>query len=101
MATFNGTDSSETITPGAVSGSVSADPPGSRPSVAADTIYGMGGNDTIDGGGGADNVYGGDGNDSIRVTTEFSTVSGDAGYDRVYLSGTTGNTINLATAGIE
>ncbi|SEM41393.1 Hemolysin-type calcium-binding repeat-containing protein, partial [Syntrophus gentianae] len=33
--------------------------------------------------------------------TAFSSVSGGAGYDRVYLSGTAGNTLNLGTAGIE
>ena len=50
---------------------------------------------------GADWVSGGAGDDSITTTTSFTGLSGGAGYDRVYLSGTTGNTINLGTAGIE
>ncbi|MFT3973625.1 MAG: hypothetical protein QM699_09305 [Amaricoccus sp.] len=56
MATFTGTDFSETITPGTVSASVTADPDGARPSDLSDVIHGLGGNDTIDGGGGYDSL---------------------------------------------
>ena len=106
MATIKGTSGNDTITPESVSPGVT----GGIPSDAADTIYGYAGNDTIDGGGGndwidagsgADTVRGGNGDDTIYLTTDFASVSGGGGYDRVYISGTAGNSLNLTTAGIE
>lgn len=69
MATFKGTNLNETVTPDLVSASVAASPPGSKPSIGVDTIYGNGGDDTINGVGGADTLYGGDGNDTVRHRT--------------------------------
>jgi len=77
MARFTGTTFDETITPTTVSPTVTADPPGSRPSAAADTIEGRGGRDTIGGGGG---------NDIIASTVGGGTVHGDAGDDQITIT---------------
>lgn len=66
MATFKGTSLHETISPTEVSLSVTADPPGSLPSAAADWLYGYGGNDTLIGGGGNDYLHGGGGSDVMQ-----------------------------------
>ena len=65
MATFTGTNSSDTITRAGISAGVTADPVGSKPSAAADTIDGNGGNDKLDGGFGGDIINGGLGDDTI------------------------------------
>jgi Ca2+-binding RTX toxin-like protein len=59
MGTFTGTHHNDTITPSAVSQGVKADPPGTMPSAAGDTIDGGAGNDTINGGAGDDEIFGG------------------------------------------
>ena len=56
MASFTGNASVNAIRPDFVSNGVVADPPGSRPSAAADTLDGGGGADYMDGGNG-DDVY--------------------------------------------
>ena len=66
-----------------------------------DTITGGVGNDNINSGGGIDAVNAGDGDDTIQVDTRFTSVIGGLGTDTLFLSGTLGRTINLATAGIE
>lgn len=66
MATFTGTNSTETIRPDYVSPTVKASPAGAKPTFAADTVSALGGNDTINGDGGADKLYGGDGNDTVQ-----------------------------------
>ncbi len=43
----------------------------------------------------------GDGDDTITINTAFAGVSGNDGYDRVYINGTIGTPSNLTTAGIE
>ena len=64
MATFFGNASVNAIRPDFVSNGVIANPPGSRPSAAADTL---------DGGGGADYMDGGDGNDLYFVDNSGDT----------------------------
>ena len=59
MAIFNGTNANESITPGAVSGTVFVVPAGAVPTAAGDIITAGGGNDVIDGAGGLDIVSGG------------------------------------------
>jgi Ca2+-binding RTX toxin-like protein len=92
MGTYTGTSGRDTITPGVVSPGVTADPPGSTPSNADDTINGLagndtlgggGGNDTIDGGAGNDTIDGGAGNDTINGRGGNDTIDGGAGNDRV------------------
>lgn len=81
MATFIGTNSVNFIRPDFVSGTVTANPAGSRPGAAADFL---------DGRGGADDMAGGDGNDTYIVdnvgdtTEEANTVAG--GVDLVRAS---------------
>jgi Ca2+-binding RTX toxin-like protein len=66
-----------------------------------DTITGGLGNDYIDAGAGADKVNTGAGDDVIYLSTGLVSVVGGAGMDMVTITGTSGNTINLTTAGIE
>ena len=84
MATFTGTDASETINPSFVSPTVTSDG-GSLPSAAADIINSGGGSDTVEGGGGADQVNLGGGDD--RFTWRFNDgddiLEGGAGSDRL------------------
>lgn len=68
---------------------MTAEPAGSVPSPAADTIIGLGGNDDIDGGGGADTISGGTGNDTITAAASGGTVHGDAGSDTITIRQTT------------
>jgi len=93
MATFIGTNSADTIAPplfGNVSGGVVADPPGSKPSSANDTLWGNGGNDRLDGGGGNDVLRGGTGNDvldgGLGFTFEINNdrLFGDSGNDTLW-----------------
>ena len=81
MATFTGTDAPETITPTTLSGTVTADPPGSLPSDANDVIHGLGGQDYIDGGGGYDTLFGGDGVDTLYGGVGHDRLDGGAGAD--------------------
>ena len=64
MATFTGTNADEIITTGFVSPTVVANPIGSLPSNADDSILAGAGVDTINSGGGNDTVTGGQGNDN-------------------------------------
>ncbi|MGZ8996626.1 MAG: hypothetical protein ACXW3P_09080, partial [Rhodospirillales bacterium] len=84
-----GTSLLNVITPDEVSPAVTAEPAGSVPSPAADTIIGLGGNDDIDGGGGADTISGGTGNDTITAAASGGTVHGDAGSDTITIRQTT------------
>ncbi len=59
MATFTGTSGDDEITPNKVTPGVLVVPVGSKPSAAADTIDGNGGNDKLDGGFGGDIINGG------------------------------------------
>ncbi|MBL8658858.1 MAG: hypothetical protein JNM75_03790 [Rhodospirillales bacterium] len=90
MGTYTGTDLRNTITPDAVSGGVTRLPDLSKPSAAADTINGLGGNDDLDGGGGGDRINGGVGNDNIwdhsRGVGEMNAgnaIHGGAGNDDI------------------
>jgi Ca2+-binding RTX toxin-like protein len=67
MATFNGSESNDTITGGADS----------------DVINGNGGNDSLLGGDGSDTVRGGAGNDFLSGNTGTDWVEGGAGNDEV------------------
>ncbi|HEX8256561.1 MAG TPA: hypothetical protein VF589_02925, partial [Allosphingosinicella sp.] len=84
MATFTGTDASETINPSFVSPTVTSDG-GSLPSAAADIINGGGGSDTVEGGGGADQVTLGGGDDLFtwRFNDGDDILEGGAGSDRL------------------
>lgn len=81
MAVFIGTSGGDTIIPGTVSGGVAATPSGSKPSGAADSLYGEGGDDTLDGGGGADTLWGGDGSDTLKGGTGADEMRGGLGDD--------------------
>ncbi len=71
---YTGTSHADTITPTTVSAGVIADPPGTKPSDAADTISGLGGGDTLSGGGG---------NDGVFAWGAGNTLHGDAGDDYI------------------
>lgn len=62
---------------------------GDQITVAADSIFGFGGNDTISAAGGDDVVYGGDGEDVISGDQGNDSLFGDAGNDT--LSGGSGD----------
>lgn len=81
MATFTGTSANETITPTTLSGTVTADPPGSLPSDASDVLYGLGGQDYLDGGGGYDTIFGGDGADILYGGVGDDRLDGGTGAD--------------------
>lgn len=103
MGTYTGTNSADTITPFTVSKGVISSPSGSRPSAAADTIYGGDGADYLDGAGGNDHIYGGVGNDRIyggdgddiiygkplglRDQYDSDTIYGGNGNDTIYGNG--------------
>jgi Ca2+-binding RTX toxin-like protein len=89
MATFTGTNASETIRPDSVSTGVSRVPPGSVPSAAADSIDGRGGADNINGGGGADVINGGGGNDTIYDAPAYRD-----DMERIALSANAGNVVH-------
>ncbi len=74
MGTYTGTSHADTITPLVVSAGVIADPLGSKPSDAADQIYGNGGGDALSGGGG---------NDDVHASGAGNTLHGDAGDDTI------------------
>lgn len=80
MATFTGTSGDDEITPNEVTPGVLVVPVGSKPSAAADTIDGKGGNDKLDGGFGGDIINGGLGDDTIddspRHWTDDGVVAG-------------------------
>jgi Ca2+-binding RTX toxin-like protein len=89
VGTYTGTSANDTITPELVSAGVIRVPAGSTPSLAADVINGLGGNDDLNGGGGADTINGGDGNDKVYIDvfdqpltfTGTATLHGNAGDD--------------------
>ncbi len=96
MGTYTGTAGNDTITSAFVSAGVDAEPPGSKPSAADDTIDGGGGADDVNGGAGDDTIYvrgagsvmrGGIGNDTMTYSTAEDAVSatayGDAGNDYI------------------
>ncbi len=66
-----------------------------------DNIIGGAGNDSINSGAGADTVNAGNGDDTITITDQATSVIGGLGPDTLIISGTTGISINLNTAGIE
>jgi Ca2+-binding RTX toxin-like protein len=109
MATFTGTSAGEIITPTTVSATVTANPPGSKPSNADDTINAGDGNDTIDSGGGNDTVTGGRGNDAASLGAGddkyiwnpgdgSDTVDGGAGNDTLDFFGANVNEVITLTA---
>lgn len=75
MGTYTGTNSGEIIKPGDLSAGVTADPPGSTPGAADDTLIGLGGADFLDGGGGNDVLIGGNGDDTYMVRGSGDLVS--------------------------
>jgi Ca2+-binding RTX toxin-like protein len=81
MGTYRGTINNDTITPDALSPGVTADPSGTKPSTAADSIGGMDGNDVLNGVGGADTISGGNGNDDVYMYLLED-------YEEITLSGT-------------
>ena len=89
MATFTGTDASDSIQPSSVSAGVVTDPAGAVPSSADDVINAGGGNDAVQGGGGFDQVDLGDGDDSYvrAVAGGIDRLSGGAGFDTLSLVG--------------
>ena len=94
LATFTGTSAAEYITPTAFSGSVAANPSGSRPSDLADVLYGVGGNDYLDASGGNDFLYGGSGNDTVYGGAGNDYIDDYALFDaggNDYMDGGTGN----------
>ena len=68
MATFNGSNGSNTITG----------------TSSADDVYANGGNDTVRAGGGDDTVFGGNGNDSVLGEAGNDILFGEAGADRLF-----------------
>lgn len=84
MAKFIGTGGDDFITPFRISAGVEA-PRNVKPSDAADTILGGGGNDVLDGFGGRDEIHGGDGRDRISGD---GAVYGDGGNDTIRTYGT-------------
>ena len=95
MGIYTGTAGNDTIIPGFISPGVTPNPVFSTPSNAADTIFGLAGNDTLDGGGGNDFIDGGSGNDlqwrrrerHPRRRRRQRTASGGADDDRIFSSG--------------
>ncbi|NYZ13126.1 hypothetical protein HL658_11220 [Azospirillum sp. RWY-5-1] len=85
MATITGTAGDDTLT--GTSGN--------------DILYGLEGNDTLTGGAGADELYGGDGDDRLNIDAADTVVDGGAGFDTVYIRGTTGATLDMAAANVE
>ena len=65
MATFTGTDASDTMNDGYISSGAVADPDGATPGSDADVLYGNGADDTLNGSGGDNSIYGGAGNDLV------------------------------------
>jgi Ca2+-binding RTX toxin-like protein len=62
-----------------------------------DTVFGNGGNDTIYGGAGEDMMFGGAGDDTFYTDTSDRVIYGDSGFDRIFLTVTTGGTIGIDT----
>jgi hypothetical protein len=83
LPVFIGTSGADNIGPAGISPGVIADPPGTLPGPAGDTIYGDAGNDILAGGGGDDIISGGDGNDIITGGMGNDTLLGDAGNDTI------------------
>ena len=97
MGTYTGTDGNDTISPTLVTPGVIADPLGSVPSGADDTLIGgggndrlegSGGNDTLNGGDGVDELFGGGGNDVLNGGAGGDTMRGSAGDDTYYVFST-------------
>lgn len=90
MATFYGTEQSDSITPFGLSAGVTSLPSGlTATTIYADLIYGYGGGDTIDGGDGDDTVYGGAGFDALYGGDDDDVLYGGADDD--LLEGQLGN----------
>jgi len=86
MATINGTNGTDTITPGITSGGVTGGPVTNTGDAingldGGDVIIGGTGNDSIDGGAGNDILSGGLGNDSILGGDGNDTLNGNDGND--------------------
>ena len=88
MATFRGTDASETFSQVFLSGTVTADPSGSVPGDDGDSFFPGGGDDTVEGGLGNDLVdeqdAGADGADLFFGGGGFDTLFGGADNDTLY-----------------
>jgi Ca2+-binding RTX toxin-like protein len=107
VGTYRGTISNDTITPDELSPGVTADPAGTKPSAAADSISGADGNDVLNGLGGADTISGGNGNDDVymHLFEDYEEVAlsgtanlyGGAGNDRLW-SSYSGPSIDLSAA---
>lgn len=83
MPTFTGTSADETITPDAVSVTVTRDPAGSLPSGASDAINAGAGNDLLAGGSGSDFMSGGSGDDIVFGDDGDDFITGDSGNDTI------------------
>jgi hypothetical protein len=83
LPVFTGTNAADNIGPGGISPGVIADPPGTVPGPAADTIYGGGGPDVLTGGGDNDIISGGADNDVVTGNMGNDTLFGDAGDDTI------------------
>jgi len=83
LPVFIGTEGADNIGPAGITPGVIADPPGTLPGPAADTIYGSGGNDILTGGAGDDIISGGEGNDTIAGGMGNDTLFGDTGNDTI------------------
>lgn len=86
MATINGTNGSDTISPGFVSPGVTGGLPGDGPDSidgldGPDAVEGAGGDDVILGSGGADSLTGADDNDVLNGGPDDDILVGDAGDD--------------------
>jgi Ca2+-binding RTX toxin-like protein len=79
MASFTGTSGNDTVTPAEPSEGVLADPEGSRPAEAADTLFGDLGDHLRDGGGGNESIFGSEGRNRSPGRTGDDTVSGGSG----------------------
>lgn len=66
-----------------------------------DYVFGNGGNDIIFGGAGADWLMGGAGDDIIYMDAGDLFVSGDDGFDRVYMTDATAGYISIGNLGID
>lgn len=89
MANFTGTANNDIITPDQVSSGVTRDPPGSRPSAAADNVSGGEGNDRVETAGGNDNLNGDAGRDTLDGGADNDNLNGGADNDT--LIGGSGN----------
>ncbi|MEM7506972.1 MAG: glycosyl hydrolase family 28-related protein [Pseudomonadota bacterium] len=66
-----------------------------------DTLEGGEGNDVLSGNAGADALSGGSGDDTLRVDAEDTLIDGGAGFDRLFVEGSGGVSIDQAASSIE